>query len=152
MKLQSLNWNWKDSIKLKRSNFGETFQLQKKLSNFSRFFPTSIGSFQLRSVLSNFAWLFPNSAKLSNFSFFPTALSNYTHPDKIPGLHGPLWSALLNPIFDCMFEFDTTWRKTTIVPNLTRKWPISFGLVRESPISISKHDLVLQNVHWSKIS
>ena len=62
------------------SNFSETFQLQKKLSNFARFFPTSIGSFQLQSILSNFAWLFPTSAKLSNFSFFSTALFNYTYP------------------------------------------------------------------------
>ena len=75
-----------------------TFQMrrnfQKKLSNFARFFPTSLGSFQLQSVLSNFAWLFPTSAKLSNFrlsnlklsnfSFFPTALSNYTYPKKSP--------------------------------------------------------------------
>ena len=35
--------------------------------------------------VGNFAWLFPTSAKLSNFrlsnfSFFPTVLSNYTHP------------------------------------------------------------------------
>ena len=72
------------------SNCSESFQLQKKLSNFARFFPTLLGSLQLRSILSNFAWLFPTSAKLSNFrlsnlklsnfSFFPTALSNYTYP------------------------------------------------------------------------
>ena len=64
-----------------------TFQLHSnfptvaKLSNFKRNFPTSLGSFQLQSVLSNFAWLFPTSAKLSKFSFFPTALYNYTHPE-----------------------------------------------------------------------
>ena len=67
------------------------FPTSAKLSNFKRSFPTSLGSFQLQSVLSNFACLFPTSAKLSNFrlsnlklsnfSFFPTALSNYTHPD-----------------------------------------------------------------------
>ena len=78
-KLLNLTWNlWR------------TFQLQSKLSKFKRSFPTSIGSFQLRSVLFNFSWLFLISAKLSNFrlsnlklpnfSFFPTALSNYTYP------------------------------------------------------------------------
>ena len=84
--------NCSETFQLQR-NFptkNKTFQLRSVLSNFARFFPTSIGSFQLRSVLSNFAWLFPTSAKLfnfrlsnfklSNFSFFPTALSNYTHP------------------------------------------------------------------------
>ena len=43
------------------SNCSESFQLQKKLSNFARFFPTLLGSLQLRSILSNFAWLFPTS-------------------------------------------------------------------------------------------
>ena len=85
------------------SNFptsARTFQLRRnfptsaKLSNFKRSFPTSLGSFQLQSVLSNFACLFPTSAKLSNFrlsnlklsnfSFFPTAFSNYTYPKKSP--------------------------------------------------------------------
>ena len=64
------------------SNCSETFPLQRN-------FPTSKETFQLRSVLFNFAWLFQTSAKRSNFwlsnlkqsnfSFFPTALSNYTH-------------------------------------------------------------------------
>ena len=63
---------------------------------FKRNFPTSLGFFQLRSVLSNFAWLFPTSAKpsnfrssnlkLSNFSFFPTALSNFTELTILPNL------------------------------------------------------------------
>ena len=35
------------------SNCSESFQLQKKLSNFARFFPTLLGSLQLRSILSN---------------------------------------------------------------------------------------------------
>ena len=56
----------------KLSNFSETFQLQKKLSNFARFFPTSLGSFQLKQKLSNFRL---SNLKLSNFSFFPTAIS-----------------------------------------------------------------------------
>ena len=53
-------------------------------------FPTSARAFQLQLELFNFAWLFSTSAKLSNFrlsnlklsnfSFFPTALSNYTYP------------------------------------------------------------------------
>ena len=87
-KLSNFSQNFPTAAKL--SNFSETFQLKTKLSNFARFFPTSIGSFQLRSVLSNFAWLFPttdklsnfrlSNLKLSNFSFFPTALSNYTYP------------------------------------------------------------------------
>ena len=34
------------------------FQLQKKLSNFNRFFPTSLGSFQLRLALSIFSETF----------------------------------------------------------------------------------------------
>ena len=80
--------NCSETFQLQR-NFptkNKTFQLRSVLSNFARFFPTSIGSFQLRSVLSNFAWVFPTTAKLSNFrlsnlklsnfSFFPTALSN----------------------------------------------------------------------------
>ena len=69
----------------------ETFQLRSVLSNFCRFFPISLGSFQLqrnfltskeafqlRLALFNFRL---SNLKLSNFSFFPTALSNYTHPD-----------------------------------------------------------------------
>ena len=95
MTLSNFGQNFPTAAKL--SNFSETFKLKKKtfqlrsvLSNFALFFPTSVGSFQLRSVLSNFAGFFPTSAqlsnfklsnlKLSNFSFFPTALSNYTYP------------------------------------------------------------------------
>ena len=75
------------------SNCSETFQLQrnfptsKNLSNYGRFFPTSFGSFQLRWVLSKFARFlslslcsFQLKHKLPNFSFFPTALSNFTYP------------------------------------------------------------------------
>ena len=90
-KSESLSWNWKARTEIGKFklNCSKTFQLQKKLSNFARFFPTLLGSFQLQSVLSNFYWLFPTSAKLSNlklsnFSFFPTALSNYTYPKKSP--------------------------------------------------------------------
>ena len=72
-----LQRNFPTSAKL--SNLKKTFQLRSNLSNFGRFFPTSIGSSQLRSVLSNFARFFPTSAQLSNFSFFPTVVSNYTH-------------------------------------------------------------------------
>ena len=53
----------------KISNFSETFQLHKKLSNFARFFPTSLGSFKLKHKLSNFKL---SNLKLCNFSFFPT--------------------------------------------------------------------------------
>ena len=58
-----LQRNFPTSAKL--SNFSETFQLQRN-------FPTSAN-------LSNF--------DLSNFSFFPTALSNYTYPQSYS-----LWS------------------------------------------------------------
>ena len=71
-KLVSSSWSWKARAEL--SYCSETFQLQKKFSNFGRFFPNSLGSFQLRWVLSNFAWFFPTSLgsfqvkqKLSNF-------------------------------------------------------------------------------------
>ena len=64
MKLESLNWAWKESMNLVRSI--ETFQLRWVPFNFARFFPTSLGSFQLEQ-------------KLSNFPCFPTALSNYTY-------------------------------------------------------------------------
>ena len=74
-KLSNFSQNFPTAAKL--SNFSETFQLQKKLSNFARFFPTSLGSFQLKQKLSNFRL---SNLKLSNFSFFPTALSNYTYP------------------------------------------------------------------------
>ena len=57
----------------KLSNCREAFQLQRN-------FPTSLG-------FSNFAKLFPtltetfqHKQKHSNFSFFPTAISNYTYP------------------------------------------------------------------------
>ena len=55
----------------------KTFQLRSILSNFAGFFPTSLGFFQLKQKLSNFRL---SNLKLSNFSFFPTALSNYTYP------------------------------------------------------------------------
>ena len=72
--LQMQNW-----IKM----YTPTYSEWKKLVILN---PTEKKAFQLRSVLSNFAWLFSTSAKLSNFrlsnfSFFPTALFNYTHPD-----------------------------------------------------------------------
>ena len=54
-----------------------TFQLQRNFPTFGQFFPTSLGCFKLQSALSNFAWLFPTSAKLSNFSFFPTTRIPY---------------------------------------------------------------------------
>jgi len=55
-----------------------TFQLQLELSKFSANFPTSVGSFQLQSFQFHFG-LF--NLKLSNFSFFPTALSNSMYPE-----------------------------------------------------------------------
>ena len=77
-KLERTERSWKEpievvKIELKLESTTEVGKwLQKKLSNFAWFFPTSISSSQLRSALSNF--------RLSNFSFFPTALSNYTYP------------------------------------------------------------------------
>ena len=69
-KLSNFSPNFPTAAKL--SNSSETFQLQKKHSNFGRFFPTSLGSFQLRLALSNL--------NLSNMSIFPSAISNYTYP------------------------------------------------------------------------
>jgi len=48
------------------------FQFQLELSNFAANFSTSARTFQLRSFQCHFG--------LSNFSFFPTALPNYTYP------------------------------------------------------------------------
>ena len=48
-------------VHLNFSTSARTFQLQKKLSNFARFFPTSQGSFQLKQKLSNY--------RISNTSF-----------------------------------------------------------------------------------
>merc|ERR1711911_272880 len=48
--------NFPSSFKL--SNFSQNFQLRSFLSNFNRFFPTSLGSFQLRLALSNFSQTF----------------------------------------------------------------------------------------------
>ena len=79
LKLERAKRSWKEPSDMKLSNFQRnfltslgSFQLRWVLFNFARFFPTSLGSFQFRWVLSNL--------KLFNFSFFPTALSNYTHP------------------------------------------------------------------------
>ena len=74
LNLESYNCSWKDQKKLKPSNFSDnfpnsfklwTFQLQNfstsaKLSNFARFFPTSLGSFQLKQKLSNFSFFHCN--------------------------------------------------------------------------------------------
>ena len=87
-KLSNFSQNFPTAAKL--SNFSETFQLQKKLSNFARFFPTSLGSFQLKQKLSNFRL---SNLKLSNFSFFPTALSNYTYPHQGGYAHIAWWVA-----------------------------------------------------------
>ena len=71
MKLGSLNELGKLRLKLENSSLvhHQTYQLQPKLSNstsnFNQFFPTS-------AKLSNLG--------LSNFSFFLTALFNYTYP------------------------------------------------------------------------
>jgi len=70
MKLKSLYW----TFQLQRN-----FLTSKKLSNFGRFFPASLDSFQLKQKVSNFRL---SNLKLSNFSFFPNALSNYTYPAK----------------------------------------------------------------------
>ena len=66
-KLERTDRSWKVSFEV--GEFRRSWKVSLQLVSH---FPTSIGSFQLRSVLSNL--------KLSNFSFFPTALSNYTYP------------------------------------------------------------------------
>ena len=91
--LESLKRSWKErseagKLLSKLESFAEVGKLWLKLelnevSNFSQNFLTA-------AKLSNFAWLFPTSAilsnfrlsnlKLSNFSLFPTAFSNYTYP------------------------------------------------------------------------
>ena len=92
------------------SNRGETFHLRRN-------FPTSKEAFQLHSVLSNFARFFanfnrffPTSAKLSNFrlsnfSFFPTALSYYTYPKK-----SNLWPGAQDFCLDFVSRNDARWR------------------------------------------
>ena len=78
LKLESFNWTRKESMKLESyywRNFStslSSFQIRSVLSNFARLFPTQTETFQLRQKLSN--------VRLSNCSFFPTALSNYTYP------------------------------------------------------------------------
>ena len=64
--------NFPNSLKL--SNCSETFQLQRKLSNFAWSFLTSLGSFQPKKNFSNFRL---SNLKLSSFSFLQTALSSY---------------------------------------------------------------------------
>ena len=100
----------------------ETFQLLKKLANFARFFPISLGSFQLRWVLSNFSATFQlsnlklsnlklSNLKLSNFSFFPTALSNYTYPFFLVawfsvtfGYEFSIWNRLYHIVYIISFQ------------------------------------------------
>ena len=90
------------------SNFSETFQLQKKLSNFARFFPTSIGSFQLRLALSNFGETFQlQTFQLKTFQLL--VLSNcpfQLHVSRIPPktsqirlkIKSPKFLGITNPI------------------------------------------------------
>ena len=65
-------------MKLERSKLESSFHLHSLLSNFAWLFPTSLGSFQLKQKLSNFRL---SNLKLSNSSFFPTALFNYMYPE-----------------------------------------------------------------------
>ena len=91
------------------ANFGRLFPTLLSSFQLQSVFPTSVGSFQLRSVLSNFAWLFPPisakpsnfrlfNLKLSNFSFFPTALSSYTYPFVTSEIISPAYSAVYRSI------------------------------------------------------
>ena len=64
-------------------NFRRNFKVRSVLSKFVRIFPASPNSLQFRLVLSNFGF-FQLKRKLSNFglsnfSFFPNALCNYTY-------------------------------------------------------------------------
>ena len=64
MTLESLNWTWKDEYKM--NNFPSLFKLSNfglNVSNFARFFPTSLGSFLLKSFF---------------FQDFPTDVSSST--------------------------------------------------------------------------
>merc|ERR1711917_142854 len=77
----------RQTFQLKLSNFSffPTALSNYTYPNFTRFFPTLLGSFQLQSILSNSFCSFQRQTfqlKLSNFSFFPTALFNYTYPKK----------------------------------------------------------------------
>ena len=80
-----------------------SYQLRWVLSNFARFFSISLSSFQLKQKLSNF--------RLSNFSFFPTALSNFTYPDQTIRLSWPLWQFLSQKF----------WLKVKIWPRVSVK-------------------------------
>ena len=66
-----LNFRDKFRSSFKFSNCSETFQLRKKLSNFARFFLTSLGSFQLQTF----------QLKPFQLLVFLIARSNYTYPD-----------------------------------------------------------------------
>ena len=95
LKLESFQRSWKEpsevgknraklesfaAIGKCRSNFpnsARTFQLQLELSNFSANFSTSAGTFELQSFQFHFGI---SILEISNFSFFPTALSNYMYP------------------------------------------------------------------------
>ena len=79
LKLKSTTEVGKFKMNLERINeVGKLpLNLERSISNFNRFFSTSLGAFQLKQKLSNFRL---SKLKLSNFSFSRTALSNYSYP------------------------------------------------------------------------
>ena len=81
--------NFPNSFKL--SNCSETFQLQKKLSNFAWSFPTSLGSFQPKQNFSNF--------RLSKLNFPVSRFFQLPFPaTRIPPLY--FWAVLGSLYFD----------------------------------------------------
>ena len=78
-------------------NFSGSFKLQPELSNSRPYFPTSFfplscRTFHFHVELSNL--------KLSNFSFCPTALSNYTYPTFVKKWKNSKWEKNLKFFFD----------------------------------------------------
>ena len=84
--LSNFSYNFRSLFKF--SNLKKTFQLRSALSHFARFFSTFMGSFQLCSFFPTSLGSFQLKRKLfnlnfSNFSFFPTVISNYLYPKLI---------------------------------------------------------------------
>ena len=70
MKLASSSRSWKEPLKLESFYWDWKSQFEKNILNFARYFPTKTETFNCK--------LF--NLKISNFSFFSIALSNYTYP------------------------------------------------------------------------
>ena len=96
--LESFLRSWKVSELIKAfqfhyslSNFKCTFQLRPRLSNFGPSFSTCARAFQLLS--------FQFHSELSNSTFFPIALSDYTYPfGKSQAIRKVMIGSLFEPI------------------------------------------------------